>query len=58
MLTKRNVQEVHSQMTNELNASLRTVIACALLLLLLVGVSWLGAAEEDPPVSAAYESDR
>ena len=58
MLTKRDVQKVHSQMTNELNASPRTVLVCALLLLLLACVAWLGTAYEDDPVSFIVESTR
>ncbi len=42
MLTKRDVEKIQSQMANELNASSRTVVVCALMLLLLFGLAWFG----------------
>lgn len=43
MLTKQQVRELQLQMSHELNASSKTVLACALMILLLFGLVWFGA---------------
>ena len=58
MLTKRDAEKIQLSMANELNASSRTVLVCALLLLLLFGVAWFGAAQADAPISVAAERTR
>jgi len=47
MLTKRDVRKIRLQMTNELNATSRTVVMCVLMLLLIAGLAWFGASGED-----------
>lgn len=46
MLTKRDVRRLCSQMADEMNASLSTVLISGLLLLLLALLAWWGAAPE------------
>ena len=58
MLTKRDVQKIQLQMTNELNATSRNVLVCVLMLLLLFGLSWLGAQGEEVITSVATERSR
>ena len=47
MLTKRDVRKIRLQMTKELNATLRAVVVCTLMLLLIGGLAWIGASGED-----------
>lgn len=47
MLTRRETQKLKQEMQDALNASAPTVVVCALLLLLLLGLSWFGASSED-----------
>jgi len=56
MLTKREARKIRSQMTNELNATPRVVVVCTLMLLLMAGLAWFGASDED--VIAAVAAGR
>lgn len=58
MLTKRGVQEIQSQMTNELNTSFRTALMCVLMFLVIAGLIWFGVARVGvpTPVAAALDS--
>ena len=45
MLTDYEARKLRSQMTHELSATERDVLICAVLLLLLHGLTWLGAVD-------------
>lgn len=58
MLTKRDVEKMRLSMANELNASSRTAVVCALMLLLLFALCWFGTAEVGVTTLVAAERTR
>lgn len=48
MLTEYEARKLQGEMKHELNATTGVVLTCAVMLLLLVGIAWLGAANDSP----------
>ena len=58
MLTKRDAEKIQLSMANELNASSQSVVACALMLLMLFALCWFGAVEVDATTLVVVERTR